>query len=581
MTASRLWVLALVTLCSGCEGMLEVSTPTTPPDDSDWPPKNVPSTQGTPATPPTGTTPPDPTVPGPTPNPPTMTDPGGTTVTCGAPPAARVWRLSHRQYDAAARAVLPVTSTPASTFEAETSGSGFTNGADTAYVSAALAADYFDAAEALAAQAVQHLDVLLPCTPADPANAACVKTFIERTGLRVFRTPLDTAQQARFFALFQKGTTPTQGVQMVLEAMLQSPGFLYRFELGGPGASGAQVPLTSYELASALSFLVWNAPPDDALLAAAKSGGLDTPAGVDAQVDRLVADPRARDFLWRFLAEDFQVGALETTTKDGAAFPAFTPALVADLQAEAHAFADDVVWNGAGTLSALLTADYSMLNQSLAGFYGVSGVTGTALRKVSLPTGQRAGLLTQGSFLAVRGDARSGSPVQRGLFVRERLLCQEMPAPPPNVIDTLPAPSATNTTRGRYQAHLSASSCAACHRLMDPIGFAFENYDGIGKWRTTENGVPVDASGELVSTKAINGTFTGALALANTLAQAREVSDCVAVSYFRYGLGRRDTPADACSVLAMKDAFAASGGKLATLARALVHTPGFAIRTRP
>lgn len=555
-THNRWLAVPVLGLLAGCEGEIGAPRPT----------------EQEPRSPAVPTGPYDPLNPlSPTPTDPMMP------VACGAPPPARVWRLSHAQYDRAVAALLGTTRTFAASFELEASGSGFKGGADSSYVSGTLARQYFDAAETLAAAAITQPARLLPCTPADAADAACVRRFIAELGRRAFREPLAADRAAAYFALYQQGPAPLTGVQMVIEAMLQSPYFLYRRELGLPGQSGEAVALTPYELAGALSFLLWDAPPDDALLEAA-AGGSDA---VKGQLDRMLLDAKARTFAWRFVEQGFELERIERTDKDGAAFPTFTPQLAADLHQEAERFVDHVTWSGTGTLAELLTAEYSMLNARLAQHYGVSGVSGTAFTRVNLPPGQRAGLLTHAGLLSVLGDARSSSPVQRGLFVRSRLLCQEMPAPPPDVVDTIAPPSTSVTTRERYQEHLTKASCAACHKMMDPIGFGLEGFDGIGRHRTTENGVAVDTSGELVTTRDIDGTFVGPGELARKLAGSAQVSDCVATRYFRFALGRVETQHDACSLVALRTAFKTSGTKLSELVRALTGAPAFNLRVKP
>ncbi|MBK7862552.1 MAG: DUF1588 domain-containing protein [Archangiaceae bacterium] len=499
---------------------------------------------------------------------------GGATNCESAVPPARLWRLSHAQYDLTVQALLGTTDAPAESFELQAAGSGFQNGADTSYVSANLAQQYFAAAEGLAAAAMRAPAKVLPCTPASPADTACVKRFIDAFGRQVFREPLDAARAATYFSLYQSASTPARGVELVIAAMLQSPYFLYRRELGAPAAHGATVPLTSYELASALSFLLWDQGPDDALLDAAARDA------VPGEVERLLADPRAKGFAWRFFSQDFELDRISHLTKDVTVFPAFTDALQADLSAEAEAFVNHVTWSSTGTLSELLTADYSLLNARLGALYGVT-VSGSAFTKTALPSGQRSGLLTQAGLLAVHGDDRSGSPVQRGLFVRSNLLCQEMPAPPPNVADTLELPGAVKTTRQRYEAHLQNPTCSACHKLMDPIGFGFENFDGIGRWRTTENGVAVDVRGNLSTTKTIDGPFTGAVELGQRLASAPEVSDCVATGWFRYALGRVETHGDGCSLATVRAKFKDSGTRLSELVRSIISTPAFNQRVKP
>ena len=232
-----------------------------------------------------------------------------------------------------------------------------------------------------------------------------------------------------------------------------------------------------------------------------------------------------------------------------------------------------------GDLSRLLTGNYTFMNQELAGFYGVTGPSSATFEKVTLNPQQRAGVLTQAGFLASHAKADQTSPVQRGLFVREQLLCAAPPPPPANVNTTLPPHDPAATTRERLTAHRSAAGCAACHALLDPVGFTFEHFDGVGLWRDTEAGKPVDATGELVGTVDADGELDGALELAATLSQSAQVRECIAKQWFRFGYGRSEATVDQCTLHRLYEAFAASGGNWRALVLELTQTDAFRYRT--
>jgi hypothetical protein len=468
-------------------------------------------------------------------------------------------------------------SQPATSFEPEASGTGFVGGADVAYVSTRLAEQYMHAAEAL----VERADVaaLLPCSPPDATDTACVQSFIASFGKRAFRQPLTEEQEELYFALYEKEISGEQGVRLVLEAMLQSPFFLYRFELGEAGESGQVVRLTSHEMASQLSYFLWNSMPDAQLMDAADRGALTTRQGVAAELDRLLADERARHVLWSFVRQYFLLDQVATLQKDEELFD-FSTELRSALVAEAEAFVEHVAWEQHGGFSDLLTADYTFVDAALAEFYGLSAPTSSGLELAFFEQGARSGLLTHAGFLAVLADHDSSSPVFRGLFVRKKLLCHEVPDPPANVVDNLEPPSEVKTTRQRYEAHLSDPSCSGCHSYLDPIGFGLEHYDAIGHYRDTENDEPVDASGEIIGTREIDGTFVGAAELGQRLASTGEVADCVVSHFLRYALGRRDTSSDAVALAEMRARFRDADTALLELVAGVVDSDAFHYRIK-
>lgn len=497
---------------------------------------------------------------------------------CEGSTGARLWRLSHAQYDNTVRDLLGTAERLGAGFEPETSGTGFRNGADVGFVSATLAGQYMNAAQTHAETAVQNLDALLPCTPADPADEACVRNFIDQFGARAFRQPLTDRQKTLYLGVYSEGAkvAPEFGVQLVVEAMLQSPYFLYRFELGAP-AGGATPSLTAYEMATLLSYLLWDTMPDEALYAKADDGTLFEPEVLQGEIDRMLRDPRAEGFFWGFFEQYLGLGQVPYLEKDGELYPEFDAAMGAKLVAEAEAFVNHVAWNGSGSLGELLTADYSFVDASLADWYGVDGVSGDELQRATLPP-ERAGLLTQAGFLALHADDEAPSPTFRGLFVRSKLLCQTIPDPPANVNDALPPLEDVTTNRERYEAHMSNESCVGCHKLMDPIGFGFEEFDAAGRYRTQDNGADVDASGEVLGTTAIDGTFRGARELAEKLAGAQQVSDCVATHFFRYMLGRLEQSADSCELDVIRGEFAESGTDLHTLVQLILNSDALRYR---
>ncbi len=404
--------------------------------------------------------------------------------------------------------------------------------------------------------------------PWRPARTQCATQFIQKFGQRAFRRPVTQDETTSLLALYQANSSSADyknGIQSVIEAIVQSAPFLYRPEFGIPGgAQGGVVPLTSYEMASRLSYFFWGSMPDDALFAAADGDQLRSPAQIAMQAARLLADAKAQPAVSQFFGEWLGVNSIANAPKDPVTYPEYTSDVRTAMQQETLAFVDWVMWKSDAKLATLLTAPVSFLNQSLAQVYGISGVTGTALQQVQLDPTQRAGIVTQGAVMAILAKPDRSSPVLRGKFVREQLLCQTISPPPQNIVITPPSVMAGVSTRQLFSMHATVEPCKSCHSLMDPVGFGFEHYDGIGRWRTLDQGQPVDASGTLTASD-VNGSFSGAVDLAHKLAQSQEVSDCMAVEWFRYAMGRGETTDDACSLQSLKQGFTKSQANIRDL----------------
>jgi hypothetical protein len=347
---------------------------------------------------------------------------------------------------------------------------------------------------------------------------------------------------------------------MMVEGALLSPNFLFRPEIDATPDIPSQHPVSPYELAARLSYYIWSSMPDAALETAAASGQLATRAGILTQVQRMWADPKASAFVSRFPGQWLNTLNITASSQpDPTAFPLFTATLQTDMQAETAAFMGDLVTGDENFLD-FIDGKFTYLNQDLATFYGIAGTFGTQLTRFDL-TGntERGGILTQGSFLTVTSVANRTSPVDRGQWVLARMMASPPPAPPANVPQvSAPVPSDGETFRDIMEMHVNTPSCAACHNLMDPIGFGLENYDGIGSWRTTDNGLPVNAASALVPS---GQAFDGALQLEAILKTDPRVPSAVVQFLLSYALGRdasTDNGAwgnDQCAVGALATAF--------------------------
>ncbi|MEZ4297156.1 MAG: DUF1592 domain-containing protein [Polyangiaceae bacterium] len=501
------------------------------------------------------------------------------TASCDGPArgARALRRLSRAEYDATITDLFGFPSAWGASFGADTVVNGFDNNASALVVSPLLAEQLRTAAEEIAALAFESPSSVVPCDPAT-GEAECAADLIDTFGKRAFRRPLTPEDHARYKALFdavsaEDGFYPA--AQVVVTAMLQSPHFLYRSELGG-APKGGVVALTPHEIASELSYLFWGTMPDPELMAAADSGALAQPSEVAAQAERLLADPRSDAALDRFVDQWLLIGNVLNVPKDNSVYPEFSPAIRAAMRDETRALFRAVVRGDDPSLKALLSSEETRVSPDLAQFYGMSGAPqadGSVL--VKLAGTERAGILTQGSVLATHAHPTGSSPIHRGKLVRTRVLCQDLP-PPPAGFNVQPPPLDPGlTTRERFLQHASEEPCTSCHTLIDPIGFGFERFDGAGRFRDTENGKPIDTSGEIVSTPATNGTFDGTLGLVDKLAESSDTGDCFSLQWLRFAYGLDEGPETRCLVQEVAEGFAEDGQRIDSLLFRLVATRHF------
>jgi hypothetical protein len=374
------------------------------------------------------------------------------------------------------------------------------------------------------------------CNPA-AIDAACVQAMVQNYGYRLFRRPLTTAEVSSYVTLFTQGVSmvqlsPSDALAGTLAALMQSPNTLYIQELGQP--DGADFKLGGYELASILSYGLTGSTPSKALLDSVGTGALDTAAGIVTASQAMMQSPAGQAHLSKFFVEWTAYDTVPYAVKDPTVYTIPSNVQTAMVQ-ETQSLIQNINQTGGG-LSDLLLSPTTFVNLSLAQYYGWSttGLSDTQFTSVQRPAGQGVGMLSQGGFLTIHGTPNSSSPTQRGLFVLESMLCGQVPPPPPN-IPVIPAPSGNVTTRERYEDQHAVGSCQACHGQMDPIGFGLENFDGIGRFRTTEAGQAIDASGTIAVLN--KETFNGPSDLASKLEAAPQVSQCFAAQLTAYVLG--------------------------------------------
>jgi hypothetical protein len=497
--------------------------------------------------------------------------------------AVRARRLTAAEYNATVRDLLPGLGLPPFDLVQEIDASGFENRAAVMHPTALLLQQYSDAAAAIAEAAVKDLAMLLPCTPGAGAEASCGAQFVAAFGARVFRRPLTDAEKKTYTDFLEqqrKAISFRAAVQLTVEALLQAPAFLYRVERGDPASAGnGRARLTSYELASRLSYLLWGTMPDALLLELAKANRLDTPAEREAQARRMLGDPRARGAMLEFHRQWLDLDRLaREASKDPTLYPAYTPALRASLREESDRFVTGVMLDGDGTLKSLLAGHTTFVDANLARFYAVAAPA-SGWAAAELDPAERAGFLTRGNFLASHAHAVSGSPPLRAVFIMRHLLCTPTP-PPPNDADTSPPKPRTGdgpkTNRQLFEER-TVGACLACHTTINGLGFGLENYDAVGGFRTTDHGLPVDATGVLADVD-VSGPFTGGVELSQKLGDSADVRACVTGQWYEYALGRDRTAADDCKIAALDQLLARAGGDLRELLVALVNTNEFLYR---
>lgn len=498
-------------------------------------------------------------------------------------------RLNRAEYDNTVRDLLGDTTHVAlNTLPTDYGDGAFDNNAAALTIDPTLAQTYQQLAETLAESAMAAGSpgraLILVCSTTDNA---CVTQIATSFAARAWRRPATTTEVTNLIALYTAtrtaGYTFDQGIQMMIEGALTSPNFLFRPEIDPTVNSPSQHPVSGYELATRLSYFLWSTMPDAALETAAAGGQLATRDGVLTQVKRMWADPKASAFVSRF--PGMWLDTLNVTiakTPDATIFPQFNATLQAAMQGETAAYMSSFM-TGDVNFFDFIDAKFTYVNQTLATFYGIPGQFGTQMTRVDL-TGntERGGLLTQASFLTVAAAPERTSPVMRGQWVLARILATPAPPPPQNVPPISAATPADGMTfRQKMEEHAKNPGCSSCHSMMDPIGFGLENYDAIGDWRTTDNNLPVDASGTLNTGQ----SFTGALALEAILKTDARVPSAVVQYVLSYALGRSISSAsdqwgaDQCAVGALATAFQTTdNGRMAAFVSRVAGTDAMRAR---
>jgi hypothetical protein len=501
--------------------------------------------------------------------------PGGGDV--GSVGADVMHRLNQTEYRNTTRDLLGTQLDPAANFPADDVSFGFDNIAQVLSVSPLLFELYEQAAQELAVEVLNTgiRDSIVFC---DPNLASCRSDVFRELASRAWRRPASEEEVARLQTLFDvalnEGEGVEEGLELAIRGVLLSPHFIYRPELDDDPLSAEPQPLNDYELASRLSYFLWSSMPDQTLFDAAANGSLRGETELRAQVDRMLSDPKAQALVDNFAGQWLRIRSLDDHVPDYASFPEWDGALRDAMGQEAKLFFGEFL-RGNASMDELLLTDFAFLNDRLAEHYGLPFDLGTQLERVDLDANDpRFGLLTLGSLLTVTSTPIRTSPVKRGVWILEQLLCSEPPPPPPGVEGLPEGDMSSGSLRDRLELHRADPTCASCHNLMDPLGLGLEHYDAIGSFRTEDDGFPVDASGQLIDGQ----TFANAREMAALIQDDERFHHCIVEKLFTYALGRPIASSERPFVEAIAERFAQSGSELPELIRLIVTSEPFRSR---
>jgi hypothetical protein len=514
-------------------------------------------------------------------NPPPV-DVGGCTSAPLAKP--RVWRLTHSQLRNTLVDGLQFAPPTIDTLPRETRLDGFANQSGRLTVAPLLADYYLKASDELGANLVGRSAEFIKCPMTALGTGTCLADFIKLVGSKMWRRPVADAEVSRLTSLYNKTVPmaggPEVGVKNVVQALFMSPNFLYRTEIGHSTATGEVTYLTDFELASALSYMLWDAPPDKILYDLALGGKLTNKQTLLDQAERMWAVKKTPEAMNVFLQQWLQIEELMRADKDAMAYPLYNKMVAADLLEESRMFLNSVVFDPGGDRSfkTLFTAKYGFVNSRTAPLYGATATSAT-LAKTNLNPAERRGLLTLGAFMAAHADGDDTGLVSRGRYFREEILCDGVPAP--NQADAVFDPQKVRpdmTNRERLNAHTTNPACFACHVLFDGLGFAMENYDPIGAFRKTEKNKPIDPTGSIPLPSGPELKFDNFIHLVDQLAETKDLYSCFSSQYLSYAMGSQIKDVHACERKLVNDEFVKSQYKMDTLVLSVVNSPSFMAR---
>lgn len=499
-------------------------------------------------------------------------------------PGGRVWaRLTRLQYAQSVEDALFVDlETLGLELEPDTNPYLFNSiGATSDTISALGVEQYVEAAYELAEAYLERrslIEMELGCAPTQLRDG-CTDQWLRTLGLRLYRRPLTDEELARWLSLgelAQGGAAGWEvGAQAIVAGLLQSPWTLYRLEVGEPHPSRPELSrYTSLELASRLSFVLLNSAPDVTLLNHGLEGTLNDEQTLESELDRLIALPRARESVMEFFLQFLDIPRLRRVSRDPQRYPGFSSALLEAMEMEVRLLVDDLAFRRDADIRLLLSEPRAFVNSTLAAHYDLptEGTSPVLFEPVALdPNGPRAGLLGLGAFLTMNAHPTDTSPTLRGKYIRERLLCQEVPPPPGDIDLNLEADqSETRTLRERLEQHREDPACFGCHSFIDPPGFLFERFDAVGRYREEVDGVVLDASGDLDGVP-----MEDSAALGRHLAQGERVTRCLTRQVYRFALGRLEQPSEEPELDRLHESWRAQGFRFKALLKLLLMSEGF------
>jgi hypothetical protein len=485
------------------------------------------------------------------------------------PGPAIMRRLTNAEYVRAVRDVTGIdVSASAASLPADVEVHGFSNAAGPQTISLLHAERYMLASQQVASQLAANATARTQLAGCDVATGgpACLRALAQRLGRRAFRRPLQAAEVDRLAALAATESDPLRGLELVVQGVLQSPKFLFRPEVGATDAARpGLLKLTGHEAATRLAFFLLGGPPDDALLDAAGRGELDTPAGLEAAAARMLGDARARAVFRSFADQWLHMAGLDEAMRDTRLYPRWSPSLVASIKEELRLLIEEHVWRAGANFFDLYTSRVGFVDSRLAAIYGVPGpaTSSQPFQRVDFgASGDRGGFFTTAAFAASTTRANETDVIRRGKFVRESMLCQTLPSPPPEAME--------RNINGN-------AACAGCHKTINPIGHGLERYDAIGALRATyPDGRPVLARGEILGLDP--GQFSGGVELGRLLRASPEGQACAVTQTLRFALARDEEPTDACTLAQLVGEFKAAGFHHPKMVLAFVRSDAFRYR---
>jgi hypothetical protein len=503
-----------------------------------------------------------------------------TVCTPGVPTTSQIPRLTRAEYDKTTRDLLGLDVQPSSMLAPDTLGSVDQRAWD----------GYKTAAASLATQVLATATAKAKVLPCTTDNATCIQQFITTFGQKAFRRPLTPAEVTRYQNLYTNRATLTQNgtfdqaVSAIIKAFLMSPSFLSKTETSTTVADGSMYQVSSWEMASRLSYTLWGTMPDDTLFTAAQQNKLLAQADILAQAQRMLQDPKARVKVAEFheqYALQGEATRWSEAAHDPAMFPQFKSTMVPMLSDEAKKFFDYITFDAKGTFQDLMTKPIAFVNKDLAPIYGVTGTFGTDLTMANLDPAQRAGVFTHVGFLASYSSYNRTSPILRGAFLEKQVLCRQIGAPPDGAVNT-PLPATGNTNREMVAAQTSGGTCVGCHApVVNPPGFALEAYNSIGAWQTSEKGTgaAIDSTADVaIGAKTVH--VTGPVDLMKAIADSPEGQNCYAQRLVTFAYERSLTSQDVCTVQMLAGKMNTSGYNILALLTDLTQTQSFRYRAK-